>query len=95
VSAVQKLASDPPPRQIFPPDRLDDVAEAVIALTRELWVVIDRMTVMEKVMEANGIDLAKQIDAYRPDEATQAKLDAMRAKLLETVLTALKADIER
>jgi hypothetical protein len=57
--------------------------------------VIDRMTVMEKVMEANGIDLTKQIDAYQPDEATQAKLDDMRAKLLESVLTALKADIQQ
>ncbi len=53
------------------------------------------MTVMEKVMEANGIDLTKQIDAYQPDEATQAKLDDMRAKLLESVLTALKADIQQ
>jgi hypothetical protein len=88
-----KLLSDPPPRQILQPERIDDVAQAVIALARELWVAVDRMAIMEKVISANGIDLSAAIDAYEPDEAMQAKLDGMRAKMLASVLRALKADV--
>jgi hypothetical protein len=92
MSAKPKLISDPPPRHILGPDRLDDVAEAVLALTREVWVLTDRMVVMEKVMAANGVDLTAQIDAFEPDAACQRELDDKRRRLLATVLSALKAD---
>jgi hypothetical protein len=89
----EKLLSDPPPRQILPPERIDDVAQAVIAVTRELWVAVDRMTILEKVLSTNGIDISAAIDAYQPDDAVQAELEAKRARVLLSVLRALKADI--
>jgi len=87
------LISDPPPRRILDPAQIDHVAEAVIGLARELWVLTDRFTIMEKVMAARGIDLAAEIDAYQPDVAVQAELSAKRAALMRTILTALRADV--
>jgi len=92
MSGPDRLISDPPPRQILNPAQIDHVAEAVIGLARELWVLTDRFTIMEKVMAERGIDLAAEIDAYAPDATVQAELDAKRARLMRTVLTALRAD---
>jgi hypothetical protein len=91
--APAKLISDPPPRKILDPAQIDHVAEAVIGLARELWVLSDRFTIMEKVMSAHGVDLAAEIDAYTPDEAVQAELDVKRKRLMGTILAALRADI--
>jgi len=91
--APARLISDPPPRKILDPAQIDQVAEAVIGLARELWVLSDRFTIMEKVMSAHGVDLAAEIDAYTPDEAVQAELDVKRKRLMGTILAALRADI--
>jgi hypothetical protein len=88
-----KLLSDPPPRRLLGPDRLDDVAEAVIALAREVWVLTDRQMVTERVLQAHGLDLTAQIDAFEPDAAFQATLDERRRRLLGSILTALKAGV--
>jgi hypothetical protein len=93
MSARDPLISDPPPRQILNPTQIDHVAEAVIGLARELWVLTDRFTIMEKVMAARGVDLAAEIDAYQPDTAVQAELSAKRARLMRTILAALRADV--
>lgn len=78
-------------RQILPENRIDDVAEAVIALARELWVVADRQIVTEAVLAAKGIDLS-EVDRFEPDEATAAKLDRRRQQIIDNLLTALRAD---
>lgn len=88
---TRKLLSEPPARQIFKPEQIDDVAEAVIALTRELWVTADRVAILEKVLEHRGVPVQAEIDAFQPDEAFQAELDAKRDRLLNAVLVALKA----
>jgi len=93
MSAPTKLISDPPPRSILEPAQIDHVAEAVLGLARELWVLSDRFTIMEKVMSTHGVDLAAEIDAYTPDESVQAELDAKRRLLMRTILTALRADL--
>jgi len=93
MSTREPLISDPPPRRILDPAQIDHVAEAVIGLARELWVLTDRFTIMEKVMATHGVDLAAEIDTYQPDAAVQAELTAKRAALMRTILAALRADV--
>jgi hypothetical protein len=93
MSAGDPLISDPPPRRILDPAQIDHVAEAVIGLARELWVLTDRFTIMEKVMAAHGLDLTAEIDAYQPDASVQAELGAKRARLMGALLAALRADL--
>src|SRR3546814_8393477 len=35
-------------RRILPESRLDDLGEAIIALTREIWVLTDRQAVLDR-----------------------------------------------
>lgn len=79
-----------PQRQILDGSRIDDLGEAIIALTRELWVLSDRQAVLEAVMAEAGVPV-ERIDRYQPDEAMTARLTARRQKLLDTVLSALRA----
>lgn len=77
-------------RQILDASRLDDLGEAIIALTRELWVLSDRQAVLEAVLTEAGLPI-EQVDRYQPDEAMRARLAARRQGLLDNVLSALRA----
>ena len=77
------------PRRFLGPDQIDNVADAVLALARELWVVADRQLVLEAILTQHGIDAATAIDAFEPDAALQAKLDARRDRMIAAVSQAL------
>ncbi|MDB5714287.1 MAG: hypothetical protein JWO15_1684 [Sphingomonadales bacterium] len=83
--------SDPPVRQILGVEQIDDLGAALIALTRELWVVIDRMTMLETLLARHGIPVA-ELDVLQPDEATAALLAKRREKLIGTVVAALQGE---
>jgi len=77
------------PRRILPEHRIDNVANAVIALMRELWVVQDRQVILEKLLADAGIPTA-EIDRLQPDPATQQLLEARRDALIDHVIGAMR-----
>lgn len=77
-------------RRILPEARIDDLGEAIIALTREIWVLTDRQAVLEAVLSEQGVDVSA-VDRYQPDEAMTMALAAKRQRLLDNVLVALRA----
>lgn len=79
-----------PPRRILPEGRIDDLGEAILALTREIWVLTDRQAVLEAVLTEQGVDVSA-VERYQPDETMTATLAAKRQQLLDNVLVALKA----
>lgn len=81
--------SDPPARPMLGPDQIDDLAQAVLTLTRELWLVIDRQAVTEKLLERHGVDAA-EIDAFQPDAAFAEELDSRRSALVEAIVGAMR-----
>ncbi len=85
---TKTLLSDPPERRMLGVDQIDDIGLALLALGRELWVVIDRQAVLEKLLERHGITPA-EIDAFQPDAGFAAALEARRKALAETVMGAL------
>lgn len=80
--------SDRPPGRILGSDQVDDLARGVLALTREVWVLTDRLCVLEQVLESQGIPTA-QIDTFQPDQALQDKLAARRKDMIDTVMRAM------
>lgn len=76
-------------RRLLADHQIDDVARALIALTREVWVLTDRQVLLEGLLRRNGIDTAV-IDTTEPDAETMAELDARREKLLGAVLGQLR-----
>ena len=78
-----------PNQQILTDTDIDGVGRAVMTLCHELWVVKDRMAVLEAVLAENGIDASKAVDAYQPDAALQEKLNQDGRELVERILAAL------
>lgn len=79
------------PRRFFGVDQIDNVADAVLALARELWVVTDRQLMLEVILARRGIDVAAEIDAFEPDATLQAVLDARRDRMVAAISKALSA----
>jgi len=76
---------------ILAPERLDDVALALLTLTKEVWVLADRMHVVETLLERNGVVTAEAIDRFEPDAAFTAENDRRRRRLADGVFAALGA----
>jgi hypothetical protein len=83
------MADPTPERTILGPNSVDRLADAVLALTREVWVMRDRQMVLEAVLLQHGIDAAAAIDGFTPDAQFEAQLDAERDRLIEAVARAL------
>jgi hypothetical protein len=86
---TSRRLSDPPDAPMLGPDQIDDLGLALLTLTRELWVVMDRQAVLEKLLERHGIGPA-EIDAFQPDPTFAASLDRRRQALLDQILGALQ-----
>jgi hypothetical protein len=82
--------SDPPPYQRIRPNQIDNIGEAVLAVARELWVLTDRVAVLEAVLEKHGLTAPEEIDRFQPDEALCARLKERRDGLVQTVERALR-----
>ena len=70
-------------------DDIDNLAKAVTTLARELWIVKDRLMILEAVLEKHGIHAADEIDAFVPDTALTKKLSANREELMQHLMQAL------
>ena len=84
------------PASFNSPDRVTltdvDVAslgQAVLTLTRELWVITDRMHVMEAVLAKHGLDIIDEITQHKPDSDLSDKLQQEGVALIERVLASL------
>ena len=76
-------------RPTLEPQDTAALGQALLALTREVWVLTDRIMVTEALLAARGIDLADAIDRFQPDAAFQARLDAAGQRLTAAVTEAL------
>jgi hypothetical protein len=82
-------AFNTPPRAIFTSAQVDDLAQALLTLTRELWVVKDRQRVLEAVLAERGIDVTAAIESHTPSPALEAELAAEGKRLVGAVIAAL------
>jgi hypothetical protein len=68
---------------------IDRLGQALITLAKELWVVKDRVQVLEATLADAGIIAPDAVDRFQPDEEMIKSLNADRALLIEQVLGAL------
>ena len=72
------------------PEDIDRLAEALITLTKELWVVKDRMHVLETILaEAKLLD-PDALSSYQPGPELTEALSQERSQLINNVLGALE-----
>ena len=71
------------------PEDVDRLGEALLTLTRELWVMRDRQIVLERLLVDAGVLTKDQLDTLQPDEVLTQELGDERARLVNAVLQAL------
>jgi len=76
-------------RLTLTPDQIGDVGQALLTLAHEVAVLADRLAVMEQVLAAQGLPGPSDLDAYMPDEATAADLDARTQAMVNRIVGAL------
>jgi hypothetical protein len=74
------------------PEQINDVAMALMALTHEVWLVNDRVRVLEAVLAKHGIDAAAEIDAFTPDADLQKTLSTQSQALVSRIVGALMGE---
>lgn len=83
------MSQGPSTGAMLKPHQLDDLGAAMLTLARELWVVKDRVAVLEAVLGERGVDVTAAVDAHQPGPALAAELAAERDRFARAVLTAL------
>ena len=78
-----------PQRTILEHADVDGVARAVLTLTKHLWVMTDRVMVLEAVLARHGLDLAEEVENFQPDAALQARLNERGRQLTSSILEAM------
>ena len=64
---------------------IDNMLDAMLELSAAVWTYHDRVNVLEKVLEKNGIAVSDEIEAHLPDEAEIAARAEERAALVQRV----------
>jgi hypothetical protein len=72
------------------PEDLDRLGQALITLSKELWVAKDRVRLLEAALVDAGVLLPNAVDQFQPDAALQEELGKERTQLIEQVLGALE-----
>lgn len=78
--------------QLTPHDaavRRDRAAQLALVLAQELWVVKDRLMVLEALLSSEGRNVRELVDHFQPDADHRAVLDAERKRFISAVLAAL------
>lgn len=81
-----------PGRPSLAPEDIGALGDALLNLTREVWVLTDRMMVLEAVLEQQGVSVAEAVDNFEPDEAMQQRLQERGSALVQNVLTPFTRD---
>ena len=77
--------------QVLQATDIDRLGQALINLTKELWIVKDRQRVLEAALADAGLLDKIAIDAYQPDETLATELKTERQKLIDGVINVLTA----
>jgi|GEM_PF-723713 len=86
----ERPISEPVGRRILTSDQIDDLGEAILTLTKEVWVLTDRQHILESILEKKGVVVADEIERFVVDAKMQAELNAKRDRLVDSVLWAMK-----
>jgi len=67
---------------------IDDVGRMLYALLTELWIMRDRVAIMEKLLVDRGAIHPSEIDDYEPSGEFKEALEQLRDRMVTTVIGA-------
>ena len=74
----------------MPSPIMDDLLTITLELGAELWVVKERVRILEGALEKAGIDARKAIEEYAPDEAERQEVIRLRDAFVQQVYGSLR-----
>jgi hypothetical protein len=85
------VAASRRPRQgtALAPGQLDDVANTLLVLARELWVVKDRQRVLEALLADHGVLVPGAVADHQPGPALAAELEIERTRYTAAIIESL------
>lgn len=69
-------------------DALDHLARMNVELLSELWIMRDRMAVLEKLLADKGVVPDGAVDQFVPDAVFADRLERLRTLMVENVIGA-------
>jgi hypothetical protein len=78
--------------RFFPTAGMDEMVSMIIELTAEVWVLRNRLQILEKVAAEQGLELSSRIEAYVPSAAEAEQFAAARQQMIANVLRSLEAE---
>ena len=69
-------------------DNVDDLGRMVSALLSELWIMRDRMAILESLLERANVLNAEQIDNHAFTPAEELELEKLRDRIVASVVGA-------
>jgi hypothetical protein len=74
---------------------IDDLGRMVTALLSELWIVRDRMAVLEELLAEHEVLKADEIDRYVPSQDVSNRIERLRDRMVANVIGAPLAASQR
>ena len=74
-----------PPKPYLEGQNLDDLARMNTALLSELWIVRDRLAVLEKLLADRGVVKPGEVDTFVPDTIFAGELENLRDTMVKNV----------
>lgn len=81
-----------PQRPSLTSEDVPALGEALLNLTRELWVLSDRVMVLEAVLAQQGIEVSEAIERFEPDDEFAERLKERGSALVASVLEPFAGD---
>jgi len=76
----------------FGEEGIDQLLSMVLELAAELWVVRERVFVVEAVLEQQGIAVSTAVEAFVPTVEQQATLASMRSEMTSQMFRSLNRE---
>ena len=68
---------------------VDRLGQALLTLTKEVWVLRDRQRILEAMLEEAGVLIPEAVDAYEPGDELKAALRDERNYLINSIFDSL------
>lgn len=90
MNKVDPKSFNTPATEILNEANIDNVARAILTLTREVAVLNDRVMVLEELLEQGGTLAHAAVDTYQPTEAFQARAEKSMQAITQSIIAALQ-----
>lgn len=87
-----KMQSDGKRPRFFPESGADEMVSMMLELMSEVWVLKERLYVLEQVATEQGLDLANGIENWQPDAQQIEERAAARAEFIASVTRSINAN---